>query len=134
VVDIDRIPDWVRVVGHAVSNRRGPGLPVAHLDLDTLVVRPGPAGDLRILRFIAGERSITVTVHRGEAGVSMSIVLSPPKRVWMEVRPLRGVAQTVSSDDTGVALCESIHAGPLSLLVHWADHEGGPTRTEWVQV
>jgi hypothetical protein len=107
---------------------------VAALDLDTLITRPGPGADLRILRFVSGGRTITMAMHRGDGGVSMSIVLRPPTRVWMEVRPLRGVAQTVSSDDTGVAHCESIHTGPLSLLVHWPDAEGGPARTEWVQI
>ena len=134
VVAIDRIPEWVRLIGHAAFDKREAAVRVADLELDSLLRRGEPPTRVRTLRFGSHEVSVTMRVTNETDSVSMAIRLRPPGTVGIDVRPLRGSVQRVWSDDRGCATCRDVPPGPLSLLVHWPKALGGPVRTAWVQV
>lgn len=133
-VPIDRVPDWIRLVGRKAFDRHEPGIPVADLIADSLLTSPEPSSDVRTMRFAAVNRSVIVEVTNEPDSVSLAIRLWPQSRVGVEVRPLHGDAQTVWSDADGTAFCDAVPPGPLSILVDWPSAAGGRVRTAWVQV
>ena len=134
VFAIDRLPDWVRLLGRAAYDRREPDIPVADLTVDSLMTSPHPSSGVRTLRFVTSQRSVTVEVTNEPECVSLAIRLWPQTTVAIEVRPVHGTVQHVWSDSRGNAFCDAVPPGPLSLLVRWPGTAGGPLRTAWVQV
>lgn len=134
VFAIDRIPEWVRVVGRAAFDRREPAVRVADLSFDSLMARVDAPANVRLLRFGSMDNSVVVQAAKDDGGVTISITIRPATSVGIDVRPLHGRSQRVWSDDSGCATCRSVAHGPLSLLVHWPTSAGGPVRTAWVQV
>lgn len=134
VFAIDRLPDWVRLLGQAAFDRREPDIPVADLSVDSLMDSPQPSSDVRTLRFVTSQRWVTVEVTNEPECVSLAIRLWPPIQVEVEVRPVHGTVQRVWSDGRGAAFCDAVPPGPLSIVVRWPANAGGPLRTAWVQV
>lgn len=131
--DIDQVPDWVRLAGLAAFDHREPSVRVADLEFDSLMTRLEPASGTRVLRFATAGERVTMQVTPQGDKVSLALSLAPPSAVSLDIRPVHGKVQEVSSDARGHATCPDVPAGPLSVLVHWP-LPIGPVRTAWVQV
>ena len=134
MVVIDRLPDWLRRAGLAAFDRREIDIPVAHLELDTLMSRAATPRAPRLLKFTTADHTVMVSVTTKPRSVALAIAVTPPAAVDIDVRPLRGNIRHVHANDRGTAACDSIARGPLSLLVHWPPEAGGAVRTSWTQV
>jgi hypothetical protein len=134
VVAISQPPEWLRRAGLAAFDRHEPDVPIAHLDLDTLMLRTSDPETPRLLRFSSSSRTVNICVVSKPRSVTLLITVAPPGKVGIDVRPLRGVTRHISTDDRGTATCRSVPLGPLSLLVRWPPSRGGSVRTAWTQV
>lgn len=130
----DRPPDWMRLAGLVAYDRREPHVPVARLDLDTLMPQSADADVPRLLRFTTSRHTVVLTATSRPRAVTLAISVSPPGVVGIDVRPLHGSVRRVWTDARGVASCRSVPPGPVSLLVRWTAAQGGPIRTAWTQV
>lgn len=127
-------PYWARLAALADLERREPSIRVAHLDLDTLLPRPHDSRTPRKLRFATDSRAVLLTVVSHPRTISISIGVTPPTVVGVDIRPLHGVVRRVWTDEQGRAECRSLPPGPISLLVQWPASEGGAVRTAWTQM
>jgi len=134
VVVIERTPDWARQAALDAFDRREPDVAVADLQLDSLMTRAELTSGARILRFASVDRYITVVVMAHGQTVSLTVTISPPAPVPVDVRPLHGALQKVRCSPEGEASCSGVPTGPLSLLVHWPSEAGGAVSTAWVLV
>lgn len=134
VVAISQPPEWLRLAALAAFDRNEPDVPVAQLDLDTLMLHSTDPETPRLLRFSTSSRTVNISVVTKPRSVTLLITVAPPGEVGIDVRPLHGLTRHVSTDDRGAATCKSVPFGPLSLLVHWPHSRGGSVRTAWTQV